>query len=71
MWSQHFGTDDLDLAKKCLANNLKRYVNTDPHSNPANFNLYKALGSLVNAVEDMNKKVDRLERGPRRRRAGD
>ncbi len=62
MWSQHFGTGKLDTAKKCIADNLQRYVNTDARTNPANFNLYNALKGIIEAVEELENKTNRLKR---------
>jgi hypothetical protein len=62
MWSQHFGTGNLDTAKKCIAENLKRYVNADARTNPADFNLYNALKGIIDAVEALENKTKRLKR---------
>jgi hypothetical protein len=49
--SEHFGKNNIDLAKKCFLDNYNRYGDAD--SAPEKFNLYKGLYALAAAVEEM------------------
>jgi len=59
--SQFFGTNKLDTAKKCFADNVKHYVRTNPQTNPEAFNLYNGLQNLAGAVEDMQNQLEDMQ----------
>jgi hypothetical protein len=59
MFDQHHGATPADTAKKCFADNLRRYGNAQ--TNPEKFNLYNGLTNLAVAVEDIQSRITTIE----------
>jgi hypothetical protein len=53
------GSDPIDSAKKCFAENLRLFGNAS--TQPEKYNLYNGLANLATAVEELQTKLSQIE----------
>jgi hypothetical protein len=57
--SQFSGTSAIDTAKKCFAENLRNFGNSQ--NSPEEYNLYNGLANLAIAVEQMQSQIAEIQ----------
>lgn len=53
MFQSQVGVGSSATARQCFVENIRRFVNTNPQSNPEAYNLYNGLINLMGVVENL------------------